>query len=67
MVPVDADTVVKNDQLIRDEVLTYSRGYMERWKVIKRWEEGGQHHATILRCKRWGASSPKSCGERRLL
>ena len=23
---VDADTVVKNDQLIRDEVLTYSRG-----------------------------------------
>ena len=45
---VDAESVVKNDQLIRDEVLTYSRGYMEKYEVLKRWEEGGLQHATIL-------------------
>lgn len=44
---VDAETVVKNDQLIRDEVLTYSRGYMEKYEVVKRWQEDGLHHATI--------------------
>ena len=44
---VDAETVVKNDQLIRDEVLTYSRGYVEKYEVVKRWQEDGLHHATI--------------------
>ena len=44
---VDAETVVKNDQLIRDEILTYSRGYMEKYEVVKRWQEDGLHHATI--------------------
>ena len=46
---VDAETVVKNDQLIRDEILTYSRGYVEKYKIVKQWEEGGLHHATIAR------------------
>jgi hypothetical protein len=45
---VDAETVVKNDKLIRDEVLTYSRGYMENFEIVKRWQEDGLHHATIL-------------------
>jgi hypothetical protein len=44
---VDAETVVKNDQLIRDEVLTYSRGYVEEYNVVKQWQEDGLHHATI--------------------
>lgn len=44
---VDAESIVKNDQLIRDEVLTHSRGYMEKYEVVKRWEEDGLHHATI--------------------
>ena len=44
---VDAESVVKNDQLIRDEVLTFSRGYVEKYDVVKRWEDGGLHHATI--------------------
>jgi hypothetical protein len=39
---VDAESAVKNDQLIRDEVLTY------KFEVVKRWEEGGLQHATIL-------------------
>lgn len=44
---VDAETAVKNDQLIRDEVLTFSRGYVEKYEVVKRWQEDGVHHATI--------------------
>ena len=44
---VDAETVVKNDELIRDEILTYSRGYVEKYEIVKRWQEAGLHHATI--------------------
>ncbi|HEX4142415.1 MAG TPA: SHD1 domain-containing protein [Pirellulales bacterium] len=44
---VDAETVVKNDELIRDEVLTFSRGYMETFEVVKQWQKDGLHHATI--------------------
>ena len=44
---VDAVTVVKNDQLIRDEILTYSRGYVQKYEVAERWEEDGLHHARI--------------------
>ncbi len=44
---VDAQAVVKNDQLIHDEILTFSRGYVEKYEVVKRWEEDGSHHATI--------------------
>jgi hypothetical protein len=44
---VDAESVVKNDQLIRDELLTYSRGYVEKYDVVKRWQEDALHHATI--------------------
>lgn len=44
---VDAETIVKNDQLVRDEVLTYSRGFVERYEVMKRWEKGGLHYARI--------------------
>ena len=39
--------MVKNDQLIRDEILTYSRGYVDKYEVVKRWQEEGLHHATI--------------------
>jgi hypothetical protein len=44
---VDAESVVKNDQLIRDEVLTYSRGYVEKCDIVKQWEDGGSHNTTI--------------------
>jgi hypothetical protein len=44
---VDAETVVKNDQLIRDEILTYSRGYVEKYEIVSRWQESGLHHAKI--------------------
>ena len=44
---VDAETVVKNDQLIRDEILTYSRGYVQDFNVLRKWKEGGLHYAQI--------------------
>lgn len=44
---VDSETVVKNDQLIRDKVLTYSRGYVEKYDVVKQWKEDGLYHAAI--------------------
>ena len=44
---VDAETVVKNDQLIRDDILTYSRGYVETYEVVKQWRDDSLHHATI--------------------
>ena len=44
---VDAETVVKNDRLIRDEILTYSRGYVEKYEVVSRWQDGGLHHTKI--------------------
>ena len=44
---VESETVVKNDQLIHDEILTFSRGYVEKYEVIRRWQEEGLHHAKI--------------------
>jgi hypothetical protein len=44
---VDAETLVKNDELIRDQILTYSRGYVKQFTVIKEWQEDGLHHARI--------------------
>jgi len=44
---VDSETAVRNDQLIHDEILTFSRGYVEKYEVIRRWQENGLHHARI--------------------
>jgi len=44
---VDSETIVKNDEIIRDQILTFSRGYVEKFEVLKRWEEGGLHHARL--------------------
>ena len=37
----------RSDQLIHDEILTYSRGYVEKYDVVRRWQEDGLHHAKI--------------------
>jgi hypothetical protein len=44
---VDSESVVKNDQLIRDQVLTFSRGYVESFDVVKEWEQDGLQHCRI--------------------
>jgi hypothetical protein len=50
---VDAETIVKNDQVVRDQVLTYSRGYVEEFDVVASWERVGCTTA---------ASAPTSAG-----
>jgi len=45
---VDAETLVENDDLLLDRVLTFSRGYVEDFKIIRQWQDGGAHHVRIL-------------------
>ncbi|HUT95574.1 MAG TPA: hypothetical protein VMY37_39325 [Thermoguttaceae bacterium] len=44
---VDAETIVNNDEIVRDRVLTYSRGFVEDFKEIYRWQENGLHYVRI--------------------
>lgn len=44
---VDAETRIKNDEIISDELLTHSRGFVEEHDVLKRWEQDDLHHAQI--------------------
>jgi hypothetical protein len=44
---VDTETLVKNDQLINDQVLTYSRGYIERFSKLSQTELGGLFRVKI--------------------
>ena len=44
---VDAETIVENDQLIKDKVLTHSRGFVHQFKVLRRFEHEGAHHADV--------------------
>ncbi len=38
---VDAETLVKNDDLVRDQVLTYSDAYVPQHKIVSERQEGG--------------------------
>lgn len=44
---VDAETIVSNDRIVRDQVLTYSRGFVENHKPIDRWQKGGLHYVRV--------------------
>jgi hypothetical protein len=44
---VDAETIVDNDQLIRDQVLTFTRGVLQQYAVTGRWQEEGLWHVRI--------------------
>lgn len=44
---VDAETVVENDRLIKDEILVYSDGLVERHEVIEERREDGLVRVTI--------------------
>jgi hypothetical protein len=44
---VDAETIVQNDELVRDKVLTISRGFVRRFEVLREWQEGALHHVRI--------------------
>ena len=44
---VDAETIVKNDQIVCEQVLTFSRGYIESFDVVKRSEQDGLHYVRV--------------------
>lgn len=45
---VDSDTIVKNDSLIEDKILTYSNGYVTGHKVVSKSNKDGIHSIKIL-------------------
>jgi len=44
---VDAETLVKNNQIVRDRVLTFTRGDIQEYRVIDSWQKDGLHFARI--------------------
>ena len=44
---VDAETLVKNDELVYDQVLTFSRGQAKEFTLLRQWQEDGLHYARI--------------------
>ena len=44
---VDAETIVKNDEIVRDQVLTFSRGFIQKFEVIWQGKKDGLHMARI--------------------
>ena len=44
---VDAETRVRNDRIIRDEVLTYTDGYVTSYQVVRQAEDAGVFEITI--------------------
>ena len=46
-VMVDAQTLVENDEIVSDKVLTFSRGFIDEFSVVKRWQADGLHRVRI--------------------
>ena len=44
---VDADTLVKNDEVVSDKVLTYSAGLVKKYEEVGKKQKDGLHHVTI--------------------
>lgn len=44
---VSAETLVENDTLVSEKVLTFSRGFVQEFDVVRRWEKEGLHYARI--------------------
>lgn len=44
---VDAETLVNNDELVKDEILTFTRGYINHYTEISRRQEHGLHYVDM--------------------
>ena len=45
---VDSETQVVGDTITRDEILTWSRGFVQGYRAVKRWQEEGLHYVLIV-------------------
>ena len=57
---VDAETFVKNDQLIKDQVLTFSNAYVQKYDVVSESAEAGKGIAVMVRRRRCSTSRRSS-------
>lgn len=44
---VDAETLVENDKLVREKVLTYTEGDIASMKVLDQWQKDGLHYIRL--------------------
>ena len=44
---VDAETLVKNDQIVSDKIRTFSRGFVRSYDKVKLWDKDGIHYIRI--------------------
>lgn len=44
---VDANTLVENDKLVRDDVLTFSKGELKSFNVLEEWTDGGLTYVQV--------------------
>jgi len=47
-VMVDAETIVRDDQVVRDEILTYTKGYIQEYSVLRSWQQDGITHVEVF-------------------
>lgn len=45
---VDSETLTKDDELITDKILTYSKGYVSEWHELKEWTNDGLTFKQLL-------------------
>jgi len=46
-VMVDGETLVRNDEVVRDEILTYTKGYIQDYDVLRTWQQDGIAYVEI--------------------
>lgn len=44
---VDSETLIENDEIVREKVLTYSKGIIENHEVVRQWAEEGFYYLHI--------------------
>ena len=59
---VDAEQMIKNDEILKDQVLTQSNAYIEKYDLVKESEVGGLVHVDILAVVRKSALVTKVSG-----
>lgn len=45
---VEAETVIKNEDVIREKIITATNAFVETYRVARRWQEAGLHHCRIV-------------------
>ncbi|HOD81276.1 MAG: hypothetical protein BWX88_00380 [Planctomycetes bacterium ADurb.Bin126] len=45
---VDAQTIVDHNDVIQEKIITATNAFVEKYDVLKRWQEGATHHCRLL-------------------